>query len=227
MKKWLLIGVMFFSAQSLLAQVDPVGNFNRHVFEKWAGEYVRISQYRVKGTPYFLGESFPGSITYKGGKTVDNINVLYDLYSQKAGLDVQNKIYEADEAVEGFVIQLPEKFGGSKLTFENSSNFSANVPKMYMQVLADGSAAVLFKAYKIKLSPDPTNTMDNNSKVFEQYYEYYVYNKNTKSLQKIKLKEKDVLNALGDDQFKKYVAQNNLNLTTEADIAKAIAQFKK
>src|SRR5688572_8918327 len=75
------------------SQPDPVADFNKQIVQNWIGEYVRIGQYRVKGSPYLLGESFPGSITYKGGKSVTDKNILYDLYHQKAGVDVNHQIF--------------------------------------------------------------------------------------------------------------------------------------
>src|SRR5687767_15408519 len=69
------------------AQTDAIGNFNKHVIEKWSNDYIRIGQYRVKGTPYLLGESYPGYITYMNGGAVMDVKVLYDIYNQKAGVD--------------------------------------------------------------------------------------------------------------------------------------------
>src|SRR5687768_8526194 len=155
MRKYCFIAFLALSINNTNAQVDPVGAFNRHIASNWAGEYVRISQYRVKGTPYLLGESFPGAITYKGGKTANN-KILYDLYSQKAGIDMQNQIYESGEMVEEFTIQLPEKFGGQKLLFKNANLYGDAKINGYLNVLEDGSKLVFLKAFKIKLSPDPT-----------------------------------------------------------------------
>ena len=55
--KQVLIIFAFFSALMVNAQPDPIGNFNKHVIEKWTHEYIRVSQYRVKGSPYLLGDS--------------------------------------------------------------------------------------------------------------------------------------------------------------------------
>ena len=167
------------------AQVDPVGQFNKHIVENWKGDYIRIGQYRVKGTPYLFGESFPGTLTYKGGIKSD-IKILYDLYNQKAGADVKNSILESDLVLEEFSISLPTKFGGNTLFFKNTELFGNTSLKNYFNVLADGSKASLLKIFKIKLVSDPSNMMDKEQKIFEQYYEYYLYNKAGKKLSKIK-----------------------------------------
>jgi hypothetical protein len=224
MRKYFFAGLLFFCFKETHAQADPVGAFNRHIASNWKGDYIRVSQYHVKGTLYFLGEAFPGSITFRSGKTVDNTKVLYDLYNQKAGIEMNEGLFEADEPVRSFSISLPEKFGNGKLLFKSSAEFGNEDMKAFFNVLADGEKASLLKLYKIKLSPDPTNTMDRDAKVFEQYYEYYLYSK--KDLQKIKLKEKDILRALGGDQrLSDFIAKSNLDLSKEADVIQLITNY--
>lgn len=243
MRKYCMIAVLILGFQQANAQasqfgsltsvpqtvgnVDAVGDYNKHVASNWSGAYVRIGPYQVKGTPYLLGESFPATITYKSGKASTNNKLLYDLYNQKAGIDLNNEIYEADDMIEQFVIHLPEKFGGQKLLFKNANHYGNTDVKGYLNVLQDGSKVTFLKAYKIKLAADPTNTLVKDVKVFEQYYEYYLYNKSSQQLQKIKLKEKDVIKELGDAEFvKNYKTSNgDANLSKEADLIQLIKYY--
>ncbi len=225
MRKYYMAGLFIFCICNTYAQVDPVGTFNRHVAANWKGQYVRISQYRVKGSFYFLGEAFLGTITYKSGKKLSDVPVLYDLYNQKVGSEAKDGLFEADEPVESFSILLPEKFGSQKLLFKNGSAFNGESSNNYFNVLAEGDKASLLKVYKTKLSPDPTNTLDRESKVFEQYFEYSLYT-NRKQLHKIKLKEKDIATALNDDlRVSEYVKRNNLDLSKEADVVQLINKY--
>jgi hypothetical protein len=123
--------------------LDPIGSFNRHIFKSWKGEYIRIGPYRVKGTPYLFEESFPGSLTYKGGRTVSDIKVLYDIYNQKAGVDVKSGMFKAAEPVENFSILLPEQFGGQKLLFKSSSLFAKTAMNCFFNILEDGRKSSL------------------------------------------------------------------------------------
>jgi hypothetical protein len=227
MRKVFLSFLLLTILNQVFAQVDPVGNFNRHIAANWVGEYIRISQYRVKGTPYLLGESFAGVITYKSGKASANNKILYDLYNQKAGIDMNNEIYVADDPIDQFIIDLPEKFGGQKLLFKNANHYGNTEVKGYLNVLQDGSKVTFLKAYKIKLVADPTNTLVKDVKVFEQYYEYYLYNKSSQQLQKIKLKEKDVIKELDDAEFvKNYKASNGTaDLSKEAGLIQLIKYY--
>jgi len=218
---------LIFATTRSYAQVDPVGQFNRHILENWNGEYIRIGQYKVRGTPYFFGESFPGTITFKGG-VKSNAKILYDLYNQKAGADVKNSILESDVPLEEFSISLPAKFGGNTLLFKSTEAYGNTSLKSYFNVLEDGAKASLLKIFKIKLVSDPSNMMDKEQKIFEQYYEYYLYNKTTKELNKIKLKEKDIAKHLGDEFFvKDLIGKQNLDVSHEIDMIKLIYAYNK
>ncbi len=180
------------------AQPDPIGNFNKHVIEKWTHDYIRVSQYRVKGSPYLLGESFGGDITMKSGVVTVDKKILYDIYDQKVGMDLDKKFVSPDGEVAGFFIQLPENFGGEKLNFINASNLPKVNLKGYLNVIADGSKFAFLRQYRIRLVADPAEMYSKDIKLFEQYYDYYIYNRATAELNKIKLKDKDVLEVLGN-----------------------------
>ena len=180
------------------AQPDPIGNFNKHVIEKWTHDYIRVSQYRVKGSPFLLGESFDGDITMKTGVVTVDKKILYDIFDQKVGLDLDKKFVAPDGEVSGFFIQLPEAMGGEKLNFINASNLPKVNLKGYLNVLADGAKFAFLRQYKIRLVADPAEMYSKDIKLFEQYYDYYIYNRATAELNKIKLKDKDVLEALGN-----------------------------
>jgi len=180
------------------AQPDPIGNFNKHVIEKWTHEYIRVSQYRVKGSPYLLGESFNGDITMKTGVVTVDKKILYDIYDQKVGVDLDKKFVSPDGEVSGFFIQLSENFGGEKLNFINAANLPKVNLKGYLNVITDGSKFAFLRQYRIRLVADPAEMYSKEIKLFEQYYDYYIYNRATAELNKIKLKDKDVLEALGN-----------------------------
>ncbi len=201
------------------AQVDPSGDFNRHVFEAWKGESIRIGPFSVKGSPYLFGEAFDGSITYKGGRVLNQTKILFDVYHQKAGVELQSMIYEAVEPVESFTIKLPEKFGGQRLLFKNGSLFGGD-GKGYFVVLEEGEKFSFLKMYKSKVVADPNNSMDTKMKVFEQYVDYYLFKKDDRSLRQLKLKKKDFLKEFGDIKFiDRYLANNTVDFGKEQDLA--------
>ena len=196
--KQVLILLAVFSSLISFSQPDPVGNFNKHVIEKWTHDYIRVSQYRVKGSPFLLGESFSGDIIMKTGVVTVDKKILYDIYDQKVGIDLDKKFVAPDGEVSGFFIQLSENFGGEKLSFINAANLPKVNLKGYLNVITDGSKFAFLRQYRIRLVADPAEMYSKDIKLFEQYYDYYIYNRATAELNKIKLKDKDVLEALGN-----------------------------
>ncbi len=225
MKPIFLAFVALVFSFTTFSQTNTVGEFNRFIAQNWSGDYIRIGQYKVKGTPYLLGESFPGTLTYKGGAKSDT-KILYDLYNQRAGADVKNSILESEQAVEEFSISLPAKFGGNTLLFKSTELYGNGSLKNYFNVLVEGSKASFLKVFKIKLISDPSNMMDKDQKVFEQYYEYYLYNHSTRELGKIKLREKDIAKQIGDEEFvKTFISKGNLDVSNEVDVIKLIQGY--
>lgn len=221
MKQLLLFFAVFISLTSY-AQPDPIGNFNKHVIEKWTHDYIRVSQYRVKGSPYLLGDSFSGDIAMKSGVVTVDKKILYDIYDQKVGIDLDKKFVSPDGEVAGFFIQLPESSGGEKLNFINASNLPKVNLKGYLNVLADGPKFVFLRQYKIRLVADPAEMYSKDIKLFEQYYDYYLYNRTSSTLTKIKLKSKDVIEVLGD------AAENTKeNLSTVLGVSLTVASLNK
>jgi len=148
-----------------------------------------------------LGDSFNGDITMKTGVVTVDKKILYDLYDQKVGMDLDKKFVAPDGEVSGFFIQLTENFGGEKLNFINADNLPKVNLKGYLNVITDGSKFAFLKQYRIKLVADPAEMYSKDIKLFEQYYDYYIYNRATAELNKIKLKDKDVLEALGNPNY--------------------------
>jgi hypothetical protein len=204
------------------AQPDPIGNFNKHVIEKWTHDYIRVSQYRVKGSPYLLGDSFSGDITMKSGVVTVDKQILYDIYDQKVGFDLDKKFVAPDGEVSGFFIQLSENFGGEKLIFINAANLPKVNLKGYLNVIADGSKFAFLRQYRIRLVADPAEMYSKDIKLFEQYYDYYIYNRATAELNKVKLKDKDVLEALGNP-----TVSSTFDLRTALGLKQAVEAINK
>lgn len=226
MKKSFVLIMFSIALNQAFAQLDPVFNYNRQVVENWKGEYIRVGPYMVKGSPFFMGEALAGNISYKGGKKAVAVKVLYDIYDQKVGIDKNNQIFEADEPIEEFVVSTPDKYGAVKLLFRNAAAYGKADMNSYLNVLEDGEKLALLKQFKTKLLPDPVNTMDKDKKIFEQYFEYYVYSKATKQLHKIKLKEKDVVREMNnDEQVKNYLSQHAVDFSKESEVISLINKY--
>jgi hypothetical protein len=222
MKKAFLIILGFFSFLIANAQPDPVRDFNKHVLEQWTEQYVQVSQYRVKGSPYLLGESFEGQISFKTLEQAPVKNVLYNIYDQTVGYDVNKEFIKPDDQVIAFYIQLPSKFGGEKLHFIPTGSLKGVDLKGYFNVISDGPKIAFLQQFKTRLVNDPANMYTKDIKMFEQYSEYYIFNRVSSDLNKVKLREKDVLSAFGGLK-----PSSSIELNSVAGIRAAVEEINK
>ncbi len=221
---------LYFSLLSLaifatsFGQGDAIGTFNRFVVHNWAGQYVRIGSFKVKGSPFLLGESFPGKIRLMGSNVSQPAKVLYNLYEQKAGPGTEDQILVTDKLVEEFTIELPEKYGGVPLTFKHCGMYAKPKLNCYFNVLTEGPSIAFLKVYRIRVVADPSNMMDKELKVFEQYYEYFLINKKgTGEVEQVKLKKKDFENELSSlDGAPAIFKSNQFEFSTEDDFIKLV-----
>lgn len=220
--KYYLSVLLLFVCLIGKSQPDPVGSFNKHVIEQWTEQYIQISQYKVKGSPYLLGEPFDGQITMKSGIKTTGIKVLYNIYEQKVSLDMNNELVKPNGEIASFYIRLPEKFGVDLLEFLPASDFPEAKEKGYFNIIADGPNASFLRTYKTRLVPDPQNLYSKDFRVFEQYNEYFIFNKKNNKIHKIKLREKDIREALGSFEL-----PGGLNLEKVSGIKKAVMDINK
>lgn len=211
-----------FSASISLAQPDPIRDFNKHVLEQWAEQYIQVSQYRVKGSPYLLGESFEGQISYKTRDQAPVQKLLYNIYDQTVGYDVNKEFVKPDDQVSAFYIQLPSKFGGEKLQFIPTGSLKGVDVKGYFNVISDGPKIAFLQQFKTRLVNDPANMYTKDIKMFEQYSEYYIFNRLSSDLSKVRLREKDVLSAFGGLK-----PTSSIELNSVAGIRAAVEEINK
>lgn len=217
MKK-LLVAFVFMLPVTLFAQLDAIGTFNRYVMESWAGQYQRVGNYKVKGSPFLFAESMSGEMKLQGDVLAKVDKILYDLNSQKVGQDVKGEILESDKAVEEFTLHFPKQYGGETASFRNGSKYGNTKGLAYYNVLAEGKNVHFLKMYKVKTTPDPSNMMDKEARIFEQFVEYYIYDVKKASLTKVKLNKKDIASALkASPELKDKIDGFGLAVATESD----------
>lgn len=211
--------LLAFTFQLAKAQTTAIGEFNRSVIAKATSVTVRVGPYKVKGSPFLLGEAFQGFIKYTNNTSITQVNILYDTYNQKVGKAENNELIEANEPVQEFFLTLPEKYGAAKLLFRNGAYYGEASGKHYYNVLVQGEKISLLKLFKNKVVPDPENLYSKDERIFEQSYEYYMYDAVSKSVSRLKLREKELLGKLNDQgKLKAFLQTNKLDITNEADL---------
>ena len=198
---------------------DPLAAYNKNLAESWSGEYMQISQYKVKGSPYFLGKAFPGILRFSDGKTKNGVWIRYDLYNEKASIELDSVFIELDNEISEYSIILPEEFGGKNLVFRNAKAFGAPKQNMFYNLLGESTRYCFVKEYKVRLVPDPVNNLAKEYKIFEQYYEYYLFDSTTRIMKRIKLNKKNILSFFQDNEVaENAIKNNNINVSSEEGV---------
>jgi len=195
---------------------DPLAAYNKNLAERWSGEYMQLSQYKVKGSPYFLGKAFPGILKFADGTRTNGVRILYDLYNEKAGMELDSGFIELDKQISEYSIILPQEYGGKNLLFINATAFGDPKKKGFYHLLGESRRYRFLKEYKLKLVPDPVNSLAKDYRMFEQYFEYYLYDSTTQNMKKIKLNKKTISSFFPDKEaVENAIKNNNIDVSSE------------
>jgi len=204
---------------------DPLPAYNKQLAERWAGEYMQVSQYRVKGSPYLLGKAFPGTLKFDDG-TKNNVRIIYDLYNEKVGIEKDSLFFEVDKLVSEFSIMLPAEYANVNLVFKNAASFGDSKKKGFYNIINESGKYVFMKEFKLKLVPDPANTLAKDYRMFEQYHEYLLYDTASRNMKRIKLNKKSVSSFFQNNSaVEKEINDSKIDLSTEAGVSLLLARI--
>lgn len=217
-----LLGAMLWNDAS--AQLDQIGEYNKLLMQNWSGKYFQIGNYKVKGSPYLYGESVPGELILEDDTESKHSNMYYDLYNQEVGVNVDNTFVKLDKDISEFRFAVPKKYGSGQLVFRKVSQYNEPKLKGYFNVLADNKGKYAFLRYfSVALMSDASDMMNKDLKVFQQNYDYYIYNYKDHSIKKVRLRNKDIVRAIEEAQtlpdLKSY------DLTTTEGVSKLIQKL--
>ena len=215
------VGLMFIALNATSQVIpDPISTYNKHLAERWSGEYMQVSQYRVKGSPYFLGKAFPGTLKFADGNTQNNVQIIYDLYNEKVSFEKDSIIFELAKLIREFSMMLPAEYGNTNLVFRNSASFGDSKKTGFYNVISESGRYVFIKEFKIKLVPDPANTLAKDYRMFEQYYEYFLYDTASRNMEKIKLNRKSVSSFFQNKSaVENEINDSKIDVSTEAGVS--------
>ena len=215
-KNYLFIFCAGIFIQASAQQIpDPLAAYNKNLAERWSGEYMQISQYRVKGSPYFLGKAYPGILKFADGRTRNGVWIRYDLYNEKVTIELDSVFMELNNEISEYSIILTD-YGGKNLVFRNATAFGDSKKKGFYNVLGESRRYRFLKEYKLKLVPDPVNSLAKDYRMFEQYFDYYLFDSTTRNMKKIKLNKKNISSFFEDKEaVENAIKINNIDLSSE------------
>jgi hypothetical protein len=221
MNKYILCFLVVIMSGNFVAEAqylkDPTGK-----------EYMLQSYMEVEGSPFFISNWAPGSVTLLNGQT-NTMLLKYDLVGDE--LLFRNK---SDSSVMSFVDPVKSFSFNEALTEESdltplvfSNGYPAvdkQTPASFYQVIADGKIKLL-KHYKKIIRVDKAFNSATAVKTFFLSVEYYLFVNS--QITKIKPSQKTVLAVLVDkaDQLQKYLKNNPVNYKSDAALAKLFSYY--
>jgi hypothetical protein len=160
----------------------------------------------VLGSPYLFYEWYDGTIETTDGRTY-HYPLRYDLYGQTVIFKRGNDSLEVNEDIKEFSLSIPVGDTIIRSRFINSGQYKKSGRPSYYELLIDDSKGQLLKLTRKKIAVVDMQVLviTKNKKYFNPESEYYYYNKQTSSIDKIgngnnikkllQVKDTDTINA--------------------------------
>ena len=186
----------------------------------------------LRGTPYFLPEWNKGQIEMVAGQHYKEVPLKFDAYRQHlillrpwAGND--SIIVNANQ-VKSFEFR---NSAGQVYTFRHiptAKTADEALKEGYFLVLYQNKSALLKRVLKTFKPADYKNPYSNGTRYdeFRNTVSYYIL-KPDQTLEKVKLSDKSIIEALGDhtNELKAFVKQENLSGKTENDVIQIVQKY--
>lgn len=186
----------------------------------------------LRGTPYFLPDWNKGQIEMVAGQHYKEVPIKFDAYRQHlvllrtwAGND--SIIVNADQ-VKSFQLKNSD---GQLYVFRHIPTAKTDdeaLKEGYFLVLYQGKTALLKRIVKAFKQADYKSPYSNGTRYdeFRDLNSYYIL-KPDQTLEKVKLSDKSLIDALGEhtDELKTFVKQEKLSGKTESDAIQIVQKY--
>lgn len=186
----------------------------------------------LRGTPYFLNEWNKGLIEMNAGQNYKDVPIKFDAYRQHLILKRpwqggDSIIVNADQ-VKSF--QLSDGNGQLYVfrRYPTAKTSDELLKEGYFMVLYQGKSSLLKRIVKSFKQADYKNPYSTDTRYdeFRNNFSYYLL-KPDQTLEKVKLSDKSLIEAIGDrkDELKAFARQENLTIKSENDAVKLIQKY--
>lgn len=220
MKRCIVLGLLFFVASTLVAQITNVQGLDNVV--------IRTKKYEdIKGTAYLYPSWSAGTLTDRNGKMYSNLLLKYDSYKDQIELNQEGQVVEVSTTnYPKFTLSWTEP--GSNEVIKHSFSSGYTVPGFtkttYFDVVYDGKMDLL-KKYKTSFVEEAVTGYGTSDpqKSFQLKVYYFVLAEDG-SAKEIKLSKKSILDAFPDhaETIEGFSKENKLKLKSEGDLVQVI-----
>jgi hypothetical protein len=208
------------------AFIDPSAAYNKLLLERNDETYYQLGNYKVKGTPYLYGGSFPGQIVFTDAREFKDVTLSYNTYTQKLSMEQKGTVLDITDPVQSFSMQLPPAYGDTTLYFKNSAAFGETKLQGFFQVLFTGKKYTLLKFYKSALKTVSTNYAVSEQKELDLQSDYYYYSQAEKKISKLKVNNKAILKAFGTNEtIRDYLTKYPFEYNQDSQLMKVVAMY--
>lgn len=181
----------------------------------------------IHGSPFFNDNWEKGRVWLSSGKKTKKMNLKYKVFTNELLFKRNGRVLAVKPSnMKGFTLN----HKGKKLLFKegfNAPRFKISSHKL-LQVIFNGKVKLL-KRYRVKLMrgvrPDPIS--GNITSNFIKSNSYFLVRQHGHFFEVKKLKEKDILDALGDHkrELKKYAESHHLSFKDKIDLKQILGYY--
>ena len=170
-------------------------------------EFYVIDGRKVVGTPFLYHDWLNGSITTEDGRVFNGYKIKYNAFQQTVYFHNGLDSLEVDDPIRSFFLIVPSGDTNIVFTFINASQVKAEKKPMYYELLLENPTWQVLK-FNRKFVGDAGKSLPvaEGRKIFDLELSYFIFNKSTKKLTRLKASGTNIASTLG------------LNKEQEADV---------
>jgi len=166
---------------------DPALNHNKMLIGE--GKYLLIGPYKVKGSPYLLGQQHSGDI-FSAAEKAWNISLSYNTHNQEVEFfstsNPGQPLVKEPGTLDSFILHANPAAGiAGPLKFIYGSILGTD-DKAYFLEIFTGKRYSVYKKYRSELGYDTDNYGQSELRIFELQYDYFYKDNETKGIKKLK-----------------------------------------
>lgn len=181
----------------------------------------------VTGSPFLFNQWYAGTVMLNNGKVFTNVPLKIDLYSSEvmAKRPAGDSIIIQANAIQQ--VLLTEASNGKKYTFKKFSSIKNEKPEpkdSYVDVIFEGKYTFMAERKK-KLIKANYKGAYSTGQPYDEFIDetiYYIQKPDKKSIQRVKLNRKAILNEFTShqDKLQAFITKENIDFKNEQDIVK-------
>lgn len=188
-------------------------------------EFYIIDGRKVVGTPFLYHDWVNGSITTADGRVFNGYKLKYNAYQQTVYFHNGLDSLEVDDPIKSFYLIVPSGDSNIVYTFINSSEIKEEKKPMYYELLLENSTWQVLK-FNRKFVGEAGKSLPvaEGRKLFDLEVSFFIFNKSTKKLTRLKANGTNIASTLGLDKEQEATLVN-YDFSGETDILRFFRKY--